>query len=111
MAQLVDRLVDKPVMLMTNDGRTFRGTLKSFDQRVNLILSDCVEHVYTDASQELVDSDESGDENLTLRKKKSSKRKNFLVNPTLTKAEVITEIQNCCKLESPWTYYEQVHIV
>ena len=46
MAQLVDRLVDKPVMLLTNDGRTFRGTLKSFDQRVNLILSDCVEHVY-----------------------------------------------------------------
>eukprot|EP00354_Favella_ehrenbergii_P000351 CAMPEP_0170472676 /NCGR_PEP_ID=MMETSP0123-20130129/14683_1 /TAXON_ID=182087 /ORGANISM="Favella ehrenbergii, Strain Fehren 1" /LENGTH=58 /DNA_ID=CAMNT_0010741137 /DNA_START=24 /DNA_END=200 /DNA_ORIENTATION=+ len=46
MAQLVDRLIDRPVMLMTNDGRTFRGTLKSFDQRVNLILSDCVEHVY-----------------------------------------------------------------
>lgn len=46
MAQLVDRLIDRPVMLLTNDGRTFRGTLKSFDQRVNLILSDCVEHVY-----------------------------------------------------------------
>ena len=47
MAQLVDRLVDRPVMLLTNDGRTFRGTLKSFDQRVNLILSDCIEHVYS----------------------------------------------------------------
>lgn len=51
MAQLVDRLVDKAVMLMTNDGRTFRGVLKSFDQRVNLILSDCVEHVYSGVGQ------------------------------------------------------------
>ncbi len=46
MAQLMDRLVEKQVMLLTNDGRTFEGMLKSLDQRVNLILSDCVEHVY-----------------------------------------------------------------
>lgn len=40
-------------MLMTNDGRTFRGILKSFDQRTNLILGDCVEHVYpVDAESE-----------------------------------------------------------
>ena len=63
---------------------------------------------YTDASQELLDSDDSEDDNLRLRIKKSSKRKNLLVNPKLTKAEVITEIQNCCRLESPWTYYAQV---
>jgi len=62
MAQLVDRLVDKPVMLLTNDGRTFRGILKSFDQRVNLILADCVEHVYPvetgpDSSQMMQEED------------------------------------------------------
>ena len=56
MAQLADRLVDKPVMLMTNDGRTFKGTLKSLDQRVNLILSDCVEHVYPVAEEGGTDS-------------------------------------------------------
>jgi small nuclear ribonucleoprotein (snRNP)-like protein len=31
MAYQVDRLVDKFVMLMTNDGRIFKGLLKSFD--------------------------------------------------------------------------------
>ena len=31
MAQLIDRLVEKQVMLLTNDGRTFEGMLKSLD--------------------------------------------------------------------------------
>ena len=46
MASFVDKLVDKPVKLMTNDGRIFTGILKSFDQRMNIIVGDCIENVY-----------------------------------------------------------------
>ena len=31
MASFVDRLVDKQINLLTNDGRVFSGILKSFD--------------------------------------------------------------------------------
>ena len=43
MAQFVDRLAEKKVNLLTNDGRMFVGTLKSIDQKMNLILADCIE--------------------------------------------------------------------
>jgi len=32
---------------LTNQGRVYAGYLKSFDQRMNLILSTCEEHIYT----------------------------------------------------------------
>ena len=53
MAQAVEKLIDKPVNIITNDGRNFIGTLASFDQRTNLILQDCVERVYISASKEV----------------------------------------------------------
>lgn len=34
------------MQVLTSEGRIFQGTLKSFDQRLNLILSDCKEHLY-----------------------------------------------------------------
>jgi U6 snRNA-associated Sm-like protein LSm8 len=46
MATFVEKLVDKTVNVITNDGRNFIGTLVSFDQKTNLILSSCVERVY-----------------------------------------------------------------
>jgi U6 snRNA-associated Sm-like protein LSm1 len=33
--------------VLTNDGRIFTGVLKSFDQRLNIILADCFENVYS----------------------------------------------------------------
>ena len=47
MASFVDKLIEKQVSLLTNDGRTFTGLLKSLDQRMNLIVADCKEQVYT----------------------------------------------------------------
>ena len=46
MSGFVDTLLDSEVLLLSIDGRTFKGTLKSFDQRMNTILGNCVEHVY-----------------------------------------------------------------
>lgn len=46
MATFVEKLVDKTVNVITNDGRNFIGTLISFDQKTNLILSACIERVY-----------------------------------------------------------------
>ena len=53
MASFVDRLVDKQINLLTNDGRVFSGVLKSFDQRMNIIVGDCVENVYIGEGQEM----------------------------------------------------------
>ena len=53
MAQAVEKLIDKLVNIITNDGRNFIGTLASFDQRTNLILQDCVERVYISANKEV----------------------------------------------------------
>lgn len=43
MSSFVDKLVDREVLLLSIDGRTFKGVLKSFDQRMNTILGNCVE--------------------------------------------------------------------
>jgi U6 snRNA-associated Sm-like protein LSm8 len=48
MATFVEKLVDKMVNVITNDGRNFVGTLISFDQKTNIILANCIERVYTE---------------------------------------------------------------
>lgn len=53
MASYVEKLIDKPVNVITNDGRNFIGTLCSFDQKTNIILQDCVERVYISAAKEV----------------------------------------------------------
>lgn len=50
MATFVEKLVDKTVNVITTDGRNFLGTLVSFDQKTNLIISNCVERFYQDQS-------------------------------------------------------------
>ena len=52
MATSVEKLIDKTVNVITNDGRNFIGTLRSFDQKTNIILSECIERVYI-ASKEV----------------------------------------------------------
>jgi len=51
MAGLVDKLIESQVNILTNDGRIFTGILKSFDQRMNIILGECSEQVYTAEGQ------------------------------------------------------------
>ena len=46
MAAQVEKLIDKTVNVISNDGRNFIGTLRSFDQKTNIILSECQERVY-----------------------------------------------------------------
>ncbi|TNV75113.1 hypothetical protein FGO68_gene4946 [Halteria grandinella] len=46
MASFVETLIDKPVNVITNDGRNFTGHLVSFDQKTNLILQGCIERVW-----------------------------------------------------------------
>ncbi len=53
MAQHVEKMIDKLVNVITNDGRNFVGTLASFDQKTNLILQDCTERVYLGAGKEV----------------------------------------------------------
>mmetsp|Transcript_28388 Transcript_28388/g.70290 ORF Transcript_28388/g.70290 Transcript_28388/m.70290 type:complete len:100 (+) Transcript_28388:24-323(+) len=49
--------VDKPVSIITNDGRTIVGTLKGLDQKLNVILEECHERIF---------SKEAGVEQVTL---------------------------------------------
>lgn len=46
MANFVEKLADKTVNVITNDGRNFVGNLISFDQKTNIILSACTERIY-----------------------------------------------------------------
>eukprot|EP01001_Neometanema_parovale_P000066 NODE_10067_length_611_cov_83.981557_g9793_i0.p1 GENE.NODE_10067_length_611_cov_83.981557_g9793_i0~~NODE_10067_length_611_cov_83.981557_g9793_i0.p1 ORF type:complete len:100 (-),score=6.47 NODE_10067_length_611_cov_83.981557_g9793_i0:245-544(-) len=47
MSQALEPYVDKLVSCLTNDGRHIVGTLKGFDQCVNIILVDSTERVYS----------------------------------------------------------------
>ncbi len=47
MASELDKLVDKAVSVITNDGRHLVGTLKGFDQKINIVICDCHEREYS----------------------------------------------------------------
>lgn len=58
MANFVEKLVDKTVNVITNDGRNFMGNLISFDQKTNIILSACTERIYIENKE--VQSEDMG---------------------------------------------------
>ena len=58
MATFVEKLVDHTVNVITNEGRNFIGNLRSFDQKMNIILANCVERRYQ--LNEPVQSDDMG---------------------------------------------------
>jgi len=43
----LDSYVNRPVSIITADGRNFIGTLKGFDQTINLILDETHERVFS----------------------------------------------------------------
>jgi U6 snRNA-associated Sm-like protein LSm8 len=47
MTSYVESLVDQVVQVITSEGRVFTGVLKSFDQSMNMVLSECYEKVYS----------------------------------------------------------------
>jgi U6 snRNA-associated Sm-like protein LSm8 len=47
MATFVEKLVGKTVNVITNEGRNFVGDLRSFDQKMNIIVSNCKERIYS----------------------------------------------------------------
>jgi len=47
MTAYIETLVDQVINVLTNDGRCYVGTLKSFDQAMNMMLKDCMEKVYS----------------------------------------------------------------
>ncbi|EKX50868.1 hypothetical protein GUITHDRAFT_157257 [Guillardia theta CCMP2712] len=57
MAKKLSSLIDSPVSIITNDGRNIIGTLKGLDQKLNVILEECYERVF---------SKEAGVEQVTL---------------------------------------------
>ncbi|UJR23417.1 hypothetical protein I4U23_026423 [Adineta vaga] len=50
MAQVLDAYVNKSVNIVTADGRIIIGTLRGFDQTINIILEDSYERVFSSAS-------------------------------------------------------------
>jgi U6 snRNA-associated Sm-like protein LSm8 len=44
---LLEDFVDQTVLVITADGRSIVGTLRGFDQTINLILEECHERVYS----------------------------------------------------------------
>merc|ERR1712135_262521 len=47
MASTLDSYVNHTVCIITGDGRNFIGTLKGFDQTINLIIDDSHERVFS----------------------------------------------------------------
>ncbi|CDO53385.1 similar to Saccharomyces cerevisiae YJR022W LSM8 Lsm (Like Sm) protein [Geotrichum candidum] len=48
--------LEKPVIVITTDGRTFVGTLQGYDQSTNIILTDTQERIITpDEPTEIID--------------------------------------------------------
>ena len=47
MASSIEGYVNRMVSIITSDGRNFVGTLKGFDQTINVILDDTHERVYS----------------------------------------------------------------
>ena len=47
MSATLESYVSRPVSVITSDGRNFVGTLKGFDQTINLILDETHERVYS----------------------------------------------------------------
>jgi U6 snRNA-associated Sm-like protein LSm8 len=47
MAQVLDAYVNKSVTIVTSDGRIIIGTLRGFDQTINIILDDSYERVFS----------------------------------------------------------------
>ena len=43
----LQQLMDSTVSVVTNDGRTMFGTLKGLDQKLNVILEECKERVFS----------------------------------------------------------------
>ncbi len=50
MASALESFVNRQVCIITSDGRNFVGTLKGFDQTINVILDDTHERVFSAAS-------------------------------------------------------------
>jgi len=50
MSGVLESYVNRPVSVITADGRNFIGTLKGFDQTINLILDETHERVYSASS-------------------------------------------------------------
>lgn len=46
MSQELDQFVNRVISVITGDGRNIIGTLKGFDQTINLVLSGSHERVY-----------------------------------------------------------------
>jgi U6 snRNA-associated Sm-like protein LSm8 len=47
MTSYMESLVDQVICVITNEGRVFNGLLKSFDQSMNMVISQCIEKVYS----------------------------------------------------------------
>jgi len=54
MGSQLESFVNRIVSIITSDGRNFVGTMKGFDQTINLILDDSHERVYSSAGVEQI---------------------------------------------------------
>jgi len=50
MSNSLESYVGQPVIILSCDGRCFSGTLKGFDQLINLILDDTSERIFSTTS-------------------------------------------------------------